>query len=79
MDQVKIGRFIAERRKELNVSQKQLAEHIGVTDKTVSKWETGMRMPDATILLDLCQVLHNSIQLYWNWCIVAYKVKMHLQ
>ena len=73
------GCFIAERRKELNVSQKQLAEHIGVTDKTVSKWETGMRMPDATILLDLCQVLHNSKQLYWNWCIVAYKVKMHLQ
>lgn len=53
MDQVKIGKFIASMRKRQGLSQKQLAERIGVTDKTVSKWETGNRLPDASILLKL--------------------------
>ena len=53
MDQVKIGKFIAAMRKKQGLSQKQLAERIDVTDKTISKWETGNRMPDASILLKL--------------------------
>lgn len=53
MDQIKIGKFIASRRKSLGLSQKQLAEKLGVTDKTISKWETGNRMPDASILRKL--------------------------
>ena len=42
MDQNKIGKFIAERRKSLNMTQKDLAEKLGVTDRAVSKWETGV-------------------------------------
>ncbi len=53
MDQVKIGKFIAAMRKKQGLSQKQLAERIDVTDKTISKWETGNRMPDASLLLKL--------------------------
>ena len=41
MDQIKIGKFIAERRKELNLTQMQLAEKLGITDRAVSKWENG--------------------------------------
>ena len=58
MDQIKIGKFIASMRKEQGLSQKQLAERIDVTDKTISKWETGNRLPDASILLRLSQELH---------------------
>lgn len=42
MDQVKIGSFIAQRRKEKNMTQRQLAEELGIRDKTISKWETGV-------------------------------------
>lgn len=61
MNQVKIGKFIADMRKKQNLSQKQLADQIGVTDKTVSKWETGSRMPDASLLLQLCSVLQIDV------------------
>lgn len=61
MDQMKIGKFIASMRKEQGLSQKQLAERIGVTDKTVSKWETGNRLPDASILLRLSQELQIDV------------------
>ena len=54
MDQVKIGKFIAERRKSINLTQFQLAEKLGVTDRAVSKWETGKAMPDSCIMVDLC-------------------------
>lgn len=57
MDQKKIGKFIGDMRKIKGLSQNQLGELIGVTDKTISKWETGSRMPDAAILLELCQIL----------------------
>ena len=46
MDQKKIGKFISEKRKELKLTQAQLAEKLGVTDKTVSRWENGNYMPD---------------------------------
>ena len=61
MDLVKIGKFIAEMRKKQGFTQKELAEMLGVSDKTVSKWETGRSMPDNTILLKLCQSLAISV------------------
>lgn len=57
MNQTKIGNFIADMRRKQGLTQKQLADQINVTDKTVSKWETGYRMPDASILLELSSVL----------------------
>lgn len=57
MDQVKIGKFIAECRKKENMTQMQLAEKLGITDRAVSKWETGRAMPDSSIMLELCGIL----------------------
>lgn len=57
MDQRKIGRFIAQRRKSVNLTQAQLAETLGITDRAVSKWETGKSLPDSSIMLELCDVL----------------------
>ena len=50
MDQIKIGRFIAQCRKENGLTQMQLAERLGVTDRAVSKWENGRAMPDSSIM-----------------------------
>ena len=61
MDQIKIGRFIAERRKSLNLTQMQLAEKLGITDRAVSKWENGKAMPDSAIMLELCEILQISV------------------
>lgn len=57
MDQIRIGRFIAGKRKEHGLTQMQLAEALGITDRAVSKWETGRSLPDASIMLDLCGML----------------------
>ena len=57
MDQVKIGKFIAECRKQKNLTQMQLAEKLGITDRAVSKWETGKALPDSSIMLELCAIL----------------------
>lgn len=57
MDQAKIGKFISELRKEKNLTQEQLAEKIGVTQKSVSRWETGKNMPDISILQPLAAEL----------------------
>ena len=57
MDQIRIGRFIAERRKAAGLTQMQLAEKLGITDRAVSKWETGKSLPDASIMLELCGLL----------------------
>lgn len=57
MDQVKIGKFIAECRREKNLTQMQLAEKLNITDRAVSKWETGRAMPDSSIMIELCSVL----------------------
>lgn len=54
MDQIKIGKFIAECRKKKGLTQMQLAEKMGITDRAVSKWETGKAMPDSSIMLELC-------------------------
>ena len=57
MDQVKIGKFIADCRKRENLTQMQLAEKLGITDRAVSKWETGRALPDSSIMLELCTIL----------------------
>ena len=61
MDQIKIGRFIAVRRKRANLTQLQLADRLGITDKAVSKWERGVAMPDTSIMLELCDILGISV------------------
>ncbi len=61
MDQIKIGKFIAERRKKASLTQMQLAERLGITDRAVSKWETGKAMPDTAIMLELCEILGISV------------------
>ena len=61
MDQVKIGRFIAECRKNKKLTQVQLAEKLNITDRAISKWETGKGMPDSSIMLDLCNELNISV------------------
>ncbi len=61
MDQVKIGKFIAECRKKENLTQMQLAEKLNITDRAVSKWETGRAMPDSSIMLELCDILNISV------------------
>lgn len=61
MDQVKIGRFIAECRKKKHLTQMQVAEKLCITDRAVSKWETGKAMPDSSIMLDLCNILGISV------------------
>lgn len=57
MDQEKIGKFIAECRKEKSITQKELAEKLGVTDKTVSRWENGHYLPDISLFNDICSIL----------------------
>ena len=57
MNQEKTGAFIAKRRKELNLTQKELAEKLGITDRAVSKWENGRCMPDLSLLQPLSRIL----------------------
>ncbi len=61
MDQKKIGKFIASCRKEQNMTQSILAEKVGVSDRAVSKWETGKSLPDSGIMLELCEYLEISV------------------
>ena len=56
-DQLKIGKFIAECRKQQNLTQMQLTEKLGITDKAISKWERDIAMPDSSIMLELCTIL----------------------
>ena len=61
MDQIKIGKFIAECRKKNNLTQMQLAEKLNITDRAISKWENGKGLPDSSIMLDLCAELKISV------------------
>ena len=61
MDQVSIGKFISACRKEKGLTQAQLGEKLGVTDRAVSKWETGRSMPDSSIMLELCGLLDITV------------------
>ena len=61
MDLIKIGKYIAAKRKALGLTQKQLAEKLNMSDKSVSKWERGICLPDVTVYLELCKILDISI------------------
>ena len=61
MDQLQTGKFIANCRKQKNLTQIQLAEKLGITDKAVSKWERGVAMPDSSIMIELCDILGISV------------------
>ena len=57
MDQIKIGQFISQMRKEKELTQRQLADELLLIDRTVSKWETGKGMPDVSLMMPLCEIL----------------------
>ncbi len=61
MDLIKIGKFISSKRKEKDITQSELAEKLYITDRAVSKWETGICLPDADKMLDLCNILGISV------------------
>ena len=61
MDQVKIGRFIAKKRKENKLTQQDLANLLGISNRAVSKWENGICLPDAATMPELCKILKISI------------------
>ena len=61
MDQIKIGKFISSCRKEQGMTQAALAERLGISDRAVSKWETGKSMPDSGIMLELCGILNINV------------------
>lgn len=61
MDQIKIGKYIASQRKKQNLTQSQLAEKLFITDRAVSKWETGRALPDSSIMLELCKILNITV------------------
>ena len=61
MDQIKIGKFIAETRKKKNKTQRQLADALSISDKTVSKWECGKGLPDISLMMPLCEILQITV------------------
>lgn len=61
MDQIRIGKFIAQQRKEKGLTQLQLADLLSIRDKTVSKWERGRGLPDVSLMIPLCEVLDISV------------------
>lgn len=61
MDQIKIGKFISERRKSVGLTQAQLAERLNITDRAISKWENGRTMPDSSLMIELCEILGISV------------------
>ena len=61
MDQTKIGRFIAQVRKEKELTQRQLADELLISDKTVSKWETGKGLPEVSLMMPLCNTLNITV------------------
>lgn len=61
MDQEKIGKFISSCRKSIGLTQAALAEKLGITDRAVSKWENGKSMPDASLMLELCEILKITV------------------
>ena len=76
MNQIKIGAFISERRKAKGWTQSQLAEKLEITDKAVSKWETGRSLPDLSLFLPLCTLLEVTLnELFAGECIAEEKLK----
>ena len=65
MDQKKIGSYIAEKRRELDMTQMQLAEKLGMSNKSVSKWERGVCLPDVSVYEELCSALNITTSKLW--------------
>ena len=61
VDAKKTGNFIAEKRKEINMSQRELAKYLHITDKAISKWERGLSFPDISLLIPLSELLNVSL------------------
>ena len=61
VDAKKTGNFIAEKRKEINMSQRELAKYLHITDKAISKWERGLSFPDISLLIPLSEILNVSL------------------
>lgn len=61
MNQIKIGKFIAKTRKEQNMTQRQLADVLSVSDKTISKWECGKGLPEISLMMPLCEALQITV------------------
>lgn len=61
MDNIKIGKFIAETRKQHNMTQRQLADLLSISDKTISKWECGKGLPEVSLMIPLCETLQITI------------------
>ena len=61
MDQIKVGKFIAETRKSQGLTQRQLADVLSISDKTVSKWECGKGLPEVSLMLPLCGALNITV------------------
>jgi transcriptional regulator with XRE-family HTH domain len=61
MDQIKIGNFIKQKRKEKNITQNELSEKLNITNRAISKWENGICMPDSGIIPELCEILNITI------------------
>lgn len=72
MEQQKIGKFIAECRKEKGLTQVQLVEQLGITNRAVSKWENAKSMPDVSVMTSLCEILDISV----NELLSGEKIKM---
>lgn len=79
MDQQKIGQFIAEKRRERNLTQAELAEKIGVSNKSVSKWENGKCMPDYAVIEPLCRELEINVTDLLNGELSADQEKLNAQ
>lgn len=73
MNQIKIGKFIKERRVLKKLTQEQLAEKLNITDRAVSKWENGKCMPDASLMVELCDILSISVNELLNGEIIDNK------
>ena len=71
MDQEKIGKFIAENRKKQNLTQEQLAEKLNISINAVSKWESGLNLPDVSLMLNLCNLLKITL----NELFIGEKIK----
>ncbi len=73
MDQIKIGKFIQEKRKEKGLTQSGLAEKLNVTDRAISKWENGNCIPDVSNIPELCKILNITINDLFSGCVIDMK------
>lgn len=74
MDLIKTGKYIADKRKLLGLTQKQVAEKLGMSDKSVSKWERGICLPDVSVYITLCDMLGISINEFLQEKILGKKI-----